>query len=138
MRLPVEVVVVVRRGEDYLVVHRAPFKGSYWHGIAGALEPGEAPAAAAARELAEETASSRRRSSSIVVFRYSLAEEPERLPDFEPGTTEIVVRCFLVDAPAGWEPQLDQEHDDYRWCSRDDAIALLAWPEPRETCVRSL
>jgi dATP pyrophosphohydrolase len=136
-RLPVEVFVVVRREEDFLVVHRSPWKGSYWHGISGALEPGEAPLEAATRELAEETGLVATPVELDVVFRYSLAEEPERLPDFEPGTTEIVVHAFLVDVPAGWEPQLDHEHDDYLWCSRDNAIALLAWPEPREI-MRSL
>ena len=44
---------------------------------------------------------------------------------------------FLVDVPAGWEPTLNDEHDDYRWCSRDEAVELLHWPEPKEL-VRSL
>jgi len=26
---------------------------------------------------------------------------------------------------------LNDEHDDYRWCARDEAIALLHWPEPK-------
>jgi len=26
---------------------------------------------------------------------------------------------------------LDWEHDDYRWCSRAEAVELLYWPEPR-------
>jgi 8-oxo-dGTP pyrophosphatase MutT (NUDIX family) len=137
MRLPVEVVVVVRRGEDYLVVHRSPFKGSYWHCIAGALEPGETPAAAAARELEEESGLVATPVQLDPVFRYSLADEPERLPDFAPGTTEIVVHCFLAAAPPGWEPQLDEEHDGYRWCTQDDAVELLFWPEPKEL-LRSL
>jgi 8-oxo-dGTP pyrophosphatase MutT (NUDIX family) len=136
-RLPVEVVVVVRREQDYLVVHRAPFKGSYWHCIAGALEPGETPAAAAARELEEETGLVAAPLDLERVFRYSLAEEPERLPDFAPGTTEIVVHSFVADAPVGWQPQLDDEHDAFRWCSQAEAVELLFWPEPKEL-VRSL
>jgi len=136
-RLPVEVFVVVRRGEEFLVVHRSPSKGSYWHGIAGALEPGEMPVDAATRELAEETGLVVAPVELDTVFRYSLEEEPERWPDFEPGTMEIVVHAFLADAPPGWEPRLDYEHDDYQWCSRDEAIELLAWPEPREI-MRSL
>jgi len=137
-RLPVEVFVVVRRGQEYLVVHRSPHKGAYWHGIAGALELGESAADAAAREFAEETGLAATPVELLdSVFRYSLDDEPERLPDFEPGTTEIVVHAFVVDVPAGWEPRLDHEHDDYLWCTRDEAIALLAWPEPREI-MRSL
>ena len=53
-----------------------------------------------------------------------------------PGTRYVydgvTVSCFQVEAPSGWEPTLDWEHDEARWCSRDEAEALLYWPEPRE------
>ena len=130
MRRPEEVFILVRRGDEYLVVHRSPRQGSYWHCVAGALEPQESFAQAAARELREETGLLAEPTDVDRRFVYSLAEEPERLPDYEAGTTEIVVRSFLVEAPAGWEPELDWEHDDYRWCGVDDAVALLYWPEP--------
>ena len=38
----------------------------------------------------------------------------------------------VADAPSGWDPVLDWEHDEYRWCALDEADALLHWPEPRE------
>ena len=115
-RLPIEVFIVVRRVGEYLVVHRAPAGGAYWHGIAGGLESGETPAEAAERELLEET---------------GLAAEPlplERSFRYD----DVLVHTFLVDVPTGWEPQLDHEHDDYRWLPRDDAVELLYWPEPKE------
>ena len=37
---------------------------------------------------------------------------------------------FLVEVDAAWEPELNEEHDDYRWCSRESAMELLFWPEP--------
>jgi lipoyl(octanoyl) transferase len=131
-RLPVEVILAVRRGAEFLVVHRSPAKGAYWHCVSGALEPGETPADAAARELEEETGLVAKPVELEAGFRYSLTEEPERLPDFPPGTTEIVVHAFLVDAPDGWEPRLDWEHDDLRWCTQEEAVELLYWPEPKE------
>ena len=39
--------------------------------------------------------------------------------------------------PSAWEPELDWEHDAYRWCGADEAVELLYWPEPREL-VRDL
>ena len=36
-----------------------------------------------------------------------------------------------------WEPTLNDEHHEARWCSPDEAEALLYWPEPRDL-VRSL
>ena len=116
-----EVFIVVRRGDEYLVVHRAPDGGGYWHGIAGGVEPGERAEDAAARELLEETGFAGDPVEIAAPFDYMVD-----------GGRAINVRCFLVDVPAGWEPELDQEHDDYCWRSREDAIALLHWPEPKE------
>jgi 8-oxo-dGTP pyrophosphatase MutT (NUDIX family) len=41
---------------------------------------------------------------------------------------EVSVTCFVVEADDDWEPQLDWEHDGYRWCSLREARALLHWP----------
>jgi len=109
-----EVLIVVRRGGEYLAVHRSPENGAYWHQIAGGVEDGETPAAAALRELREET---------------GLDVEPK--PTGESfDYLEMHVDCFVADAPAGWEPQLDWEHDGYRWLSASDAADLMRWPEP--------
>ncbi len=136
-RLPFEVFVVVRRGECYLVLHRSPRGGSYWHGVAGALEQGESYAQAAARELLEETGLVAEPVEIAEPYAYPLSEQPEYRLVVPPGTTEIVVHAFLVEAPPEWEPELDWEHDEYRWCSREEAVELLYWPEPREV-LRSL
>jgi 8-oxo-dGTP pyrophosphatase MutT (NUDIX family) len=115
-RLPNEVFVVVRRGDEFLVVHRVPSGGAYWHGIAGGVEAGESYAEAAARELREETGLDVQPTPLDAPFRYD----------------EIDVETFLVDVPAAWEPTLNDEHDEYRWCARDEAVELLYWPEPKE------
>ena len=122
MRLPKEVFIVVRRGEEFLVVHRSPSGGAYWHGIAGGLEEGESFAEAAARELHEET--------GLAAQPVEIAEPFVYPVDYD--ADGITVGCFLVDVPDGWEPTLNDEHDEYRWCSRDDAVELLYWPEPKE------
>jgi dATP pyrophosphohydrolase len=114
-RLPIEVFIVVRRGDEYLVAHRSPEGGAYWHGIAGGVEAGETFAEAAARELREETG-----------FDGEVVELGEPFV-----YADITVHTFIVDVPADWEPTLNFEHDDYRWCSRDDAVELLHWPEPK-------
>jgi 8-oxo-dGTP pyrophosphatase MutT (NUDIX family) len=116
-----EVIIFVRRGDEVLAVHRSPQNGAYWHSIAGGVEEGESYADAAVRELHEET---------------GLVAEVEPL-DHTFDYDGIRVESFVVDAPAGWEPTLDWEHDEYRWVSRAEAAELLYWPEPREI-VRSL
>ena len=111
-----EAIVAVRRGDEILVVHRSPENGRYWHLVSGGVEEGETNAEAAMRELFEET-------------QLVATVEPLGFEFFHDG---IHVEAFVADAPADSEPVLDWEHDEYRWCSRDDAVALLYWPEPRE------
>lgn len=111
-----EVVIVVRRGEEYLVVHRSPDNHPCWHVISGGVEQGETDEEAAVRELREET---------------GLDATVEPL-DFSFTHDGIHVECFLAETPGSWEPVLDWEHDDYRWLPRDEAAALLYWPEPAQ------
>jgi 8-oxo-dGTP pyrophosphatase MutT (NUDIX family) len=120
-RLPLEVFIVVRRGSEYLVVHRVPSGGAYWHGIAGGVEEGETFAEAAARELREETGFSGEVAALGEPFVY----------------LDVTVHTFIVDVPPTWEPTLNDEHDRYRWCTQEEAVELLYWPEPKAV-LRSL
>jgi 8-oxo-dGTP pyrophosphatase MutT (NUDIX family) len=130
-----EVMVVVRRGSEFLVLHRAPQFEAYWHLVAGGVEEGESPRDAAARELREEVALDVAAALRDLErpFAYSLAEEPPAVRGrFAPAQTDVPVDVFVADVEIAWEPALNEEHDAYRWCSREEAVALLYWPEPRE------
>jgi dihydroneopterin triphosphate diphosphatase len=129
MRRREEVFVVVRRGEEYLILHRSPKQGAYWHCVAGGLEEGESYGEAAARELREETGLYASPVDLNRPYDYDIAGSEAHCV---PGSEQIHVECFLAGAPTGWEPLLDWEHDEYRWCLADEAAALLYWPEPRK------
>jgi 8-oxo-dGTP pyrophosphatase MutT (NUDIX family) len=126
-----EVLIHVRRGDEFLVAHRSPESGGYWHAIAGAVEPGEAFHVAALRELHEETGLRAAELQPLGEFAYVL-ESWEK----EPGR-RVHVEAFLVDVEPGWEPQLNEEHVEYRWLQREQAAELLFWPEPA-ALLRSL
>jgi 8-oxo-dGTP pyrophosphatase MutT (NUDIX family) len=133
VRQPHEAIVVVRRGAEFLVLHRTERYGAYWHLVAGGVDDGETAAEAAARELAEEVALEAEVVDLGRTFRYPLDEESDAVrARFAAGVAEVRVDAFLAEAPPGWEPTLNEEHDDARWCSAADAQALLFWPEPRE------
>ena len=126
-----EVLIHVRRGEEFLVAHRSPEGGAYWHVIAGGVEDGEEWEAAAVRELREETGLDIELLELLGEFSYTPEAWELELPRSRTGEP-VHVRAFLVDVPAGWEPTLDHEHDEYRWLPRDEAAQLLFWPEPAQ------
>lgn len=130
--MEVAVFVTRKRGSEVLVLHRSPEQGGYWHVVAGGVEPGETPSKAAERELHEETglAAGVVGGVEVVEYAYSLTEEPaDRRSRYDPSVASVEVTCFHVAAPDDWEPKLDWEHDDYRWCEPGEAEGTLRWPE---------
>ena len=120
-----EVAIVVRRGSEFLVLLRAPDRGGYWHLPAGGVEEGESEAVAAARELEEETG------------LRAPVRDLELGQGYDTPEGRVLVGIFAAEAPAVWEPVLDEEHVEYRWCSEPDALALLHYPEPRVALERA-
>jgi lipoyl(octanoyl) transferase len=120
-----QVLIAVHRPDDdgprFLVLHRAPWKRGYWHLAGGGVEAGETDAAAAVRELDEETG-----------LRAELVDLGDDL-----AYDGITVHAFAAETPVGWEPTLNDEHDDHRWCSFPEAVELLAYEEPREAIRRA-
>ena len=116
MRGDQEVIVVVRRDGELLVMRRAPERLGYWSLVSGGLEPDETSWHAAVRELREETG----------------LEAPAIRARYAPGIERVTVHSFVADAPEGWEPTLDAEHDLYRWCDLDAALELMKYDTARD------
>jgi 8-oxo-dGTP pyrophosphatase MutT (NUDIX family) len=125
---PREVAVFVHRGDQLLVLHRA--QDDYWHVVAGALEQGETFAEAAARELREETGLVAAPTDMGLEQTYAITER-ER-PLYPAGTSGVVIGNFRVEAPAGWDPELNEEHDRHEWAEFAVARELMQWLETQE------
>lgn len=116
-------VVLYRPGPEFLVALRSQERHGYWNLVAGGVEEDEEPTAAARRELAEE---------SGLEYPARLEPVPLELDYLRPEGTRVVLHAFLVEAPPGFEPVLNDEHVEYRWCRSAEALELLAYPEPRD------
>ena len=128
MRTGREAAVFITRGGELLLMHRT--REDYWHVAAGVVEEGESFAEAAARELRKETGLALEPTDLERSQSYAIPDELRH--EYTPGVAEVTIGNFVVEAPLGWEPVLNEEHDAYRWLGVADAIALAHWPETFE------
>ena len=137
MRLPIQVSIFTVRptsssGHEYLLLHRVLPRIAFWQPVTGGVESGETIDKAARRELVEETGFSPHDLSQIS-FTYSFTPDEFFKEIYESPPDRIVVHVFVARVPAGSEPRIDPvEHDEYHWCSFDDALELLYWWDDRE------
>ena len=139
MKIPIQVLVYPVRytGSDweYLLLKRIPSRDGVWQGVTGALEEGEGLEDAAKRELYEETGFTPLKIEKIdLIYSFSVTDEWRHLYDVD--VKEIVEYVFVAYVGAG-EPVLDpQEHNQYEWCSIDEALQLLYWPNNKEALTQ--
>ena len=125
MRKTREVAIYIRRGDRFLVAHRS--NDGLWNVIAGQVEDGESYDDAAARELMEESGLAAPLQGLGIPQKYEVPEAFRHL--YPSGEYTVTVVSYLASAPNDWEPTLNHEHDTYRWCTLDEAVALAHWPE---------
>lgn len=110
-------------GAELLQLRRArPTMAGGWHPVMGHIEPGETAARAMWRELAEETGLTQ----SLSPAAWALEQVH---PFFLPDRDEIFLSPrFAVEAPPGWSPTLNHEHDAARWVPMAEAHTHFLWP----------
>ncbi|MEM9166277.1 MAG: NUDIX domain-containing protein [Planctomycetota bacterium] len=136
LRTDVVDVYVFRRTPEVelLQLRRAaePFAGA-WHPIMGHVEPGETAVQTAARELGEEVGLAA--GTAAVLGAWQLEQTH---PFFLADRDEIVLSPrFVVEAEAGFQPLLNDEHDAHRWIPIAEAPRAFIWPGQRHA-IREL
>lgn len=144
MRLPIQVVIYVVRKNgdsfDYLILHRLPERHEFWQGVSGGVEQGETIEEAARRELQEEIGLSSTLFDIDYSYSFPVANMWSSLYEWftaHPEDLTIVVHNFVTIIDREFAPKLDgQEHDQFRWCSYDEAMELLYWEGDKKALVR--
>ncbi|MCA9298262.1 MAG: NUDIX domain-containing protein [Phycisphaerales bacterium] len=120
LRSDIVEVYVIRRPGSFLQMRRRepPLRGT-WQPVIGHLEGAEDAPTGARRELEEETG----------LRRAPMWALEQVHPYYLPESDEIICAPrFCVEAPAEWEPVLNEEHDDWRWIDVARARDALHWP----------
>jgi len=105
-----------RQGQDVVLVHRAAYDD--WSFPKGKLEPGEDELEAALREVEEETG-----------LRCDVGDEVGRTRYVDSSGRNKEVRYFRMTSDD--EPSAQNEVDEVRWVSLDEADAVLSYDRDR-------
>ncbi|HMF87451.1 MAG TPA: NUDIX pyrophosphatase [Gemmatimonadaceae bacterium] len=147
LRVPRQVLVYVFRHGDqdtdleFLMLKRTAEHGGFWQGVSGAPEWHESDDEGAIREVREETGFAIAGALQPIGFSYELRRHGD--PDeaqwerlYGPDVDAIPEEVYVAEVPSKAEPVLaPDEHDAFRWCSFDDALALLTWENNRRALV---
>jgi dATP pyrophosphohydrolase len=95
-----------------------------WQLVTGSMKEGERAADAALRESREET--------SLAPLRFWVVPF---VNSFYVAVTDTVhlSPVFAIEAEADARVSLSPEHEEFRWCSLDEAKRMLVWPGQRTT-----
>lgn len=118
------------------MLHRVLKRMSFWQPVTGGVEWGERLNFAAARELAEETGFPPDCLTSIG-YTYSFPVDEHFKVMYSMPVERITQHVYVAIVPSDGEPTIDPaEHDEYRWCSLDEAKELLFWWDDKKSIRR--
>jgi dATP pyrophosphohydrolase len=133
MREPVQVLVypfrIINKQPQYLLLKRIKSRGDFWQGVTGAINKEEALPTAALRELYEET-SLNCASLMDIGCKYFIPLDEKWKYLYADDVHNIEENVFAAYLEGEKDPIIDpREHNDWKWCTFDEAIELLKWKE---------
>jgi 8-oxo-dGTP diphosphatase len=115
----------------YLLLRRSAskdFGAGAWECPTGRVDQGEGFEQAAHREVREELGLEMRIDALLGTTHFYRGQPvPEN---------ELVGVIFLCSVPQAVDPQLSDEHSEYRWLSGDEALSMLSPDDPSQEWIR--
>lgn len=93
-------------------------KAGFWEPPGGRIDNDESTTDALYRELHEEVLNIKEVQAGAIIGVY-------RLPKDIDGSTSLLLVYYLVHAFIEGEPELSEEHDDYIWADKTQALKLM-------------
>ncbi len=128
MELPIKVQGVmyskINNKLEYLIIKRNANDGGFWQGITGTLEEGEKLVECLIREVSEELGTNKIK---------KISELKETLQWAKKSGFMITEYVFAVEFDRNLNVTLSEEHDDYKWCSFDEAYNMLGKDNNKNT-----
>ena len=145
MRQPIQVAIYcfahVADGWRVLMLHRIPENFPIWQGVTGGVEDDESPMTAARREFGEETGFTPRFFEQID-HTYTFPLDDRWRSRYDWTVDEMTEHVFVALMDHTDAPTLSpHEHDEFRWCTMDEALELMYWESNKESllhCLRHL
>lgn len=130
---PESVLVVIYAANGEILLLNRSDKLGFWQSVTGSLLVQETPWKGAWRELQEETGFSAQQ-GSLYDCRTAVWFEiyPCWRHRYSPGVTQNLEHIFLFMLPCPRAPSLSQEHVEYQWVARAEAVEKVSADSNRE------
>jgi dATP pyrophosphohydrolase len=121
-RVNVQVFVFIRNPKFMvLILKRVPEREGHWQPISGGIEEGEKPIDTIKREITEETGI--QELERIIDLKYSFIFKTLK----HAKITKMREICFAAEIKREKPIKISNEHEEYKWCTEDEAKNLLKW-----------
>lgn len=104
-----------------LILKRVPEREGHWQPISGGIEKGEKPIDTLRREMYEETGINK--FERIIDLKYNFIFETM----WRGKLTKMREFCYATEIKEETSIKLSNEHEEYRWCTEDEAKEFLKW-----------
>lgn len=115
-----------RSDQEFLLLKRAPREQfpNIWQCVSGGIKPGEKAWQTALREMNEETGYFPKQ-LFVADYAYNLYLHPTD------SMLQVPVFGAEIDDSQARAPRLSVEHTEFKWCTMDEALTILAWENYR-------